>query len=104
MCVTRAPEQRAARLAEGVERPNEREVAERLLFESNTRGELVEAAIGPVALALGDDRLGLIFAEALHLLEADADVVAAAAALLQFVVIFVISMIQLKLLRPKWSY
>jgi len=30
--------------------------------------------------------------------------VAAAAALLQFVVIFVISMIQLKLLRPKWSY
>jgi len=30
--------------------------------------------------------------------------VAAAAALLQFVVIFVISVIQLKLLRPKWSY
>src|SRR3989442_1206408 len=81
MGVARAPEQRAAGLAEAIERADEREVAERLLFQTHARGELVEAAIGPVPLALGDDRLGLLLAETLHLLEANSDVVDAARAL-----------------------
>ena len=44
MRIARAPQQLAARFAERVERAEQREVAQRLLFKTDAPRELVEAA------------------------------------------------------------
>src|SRR2546430_3660025 len=81
MRVACAPEQRAPRLAERVERPDQREIAEWLFLQTHARCELVEPAIRAVRLALRDDGRGLVVAEPFHFVEPDADVVHPAGAL-----------------------
>src|SRR5437879_4763390 len=80
MRVARAPQQRAARLAERVEGTDEREIPQRLLFETGAAGELVERAIRTVR-ALGNDRRGFSVAKRLHGREPEPDVVNAARAM-----------------------
>src|SRR6185503_16645161 len=79
MRVARAPEERAARLAEGIEAADEREIAERLFLQRNAAGELVERAVRAVR-ALRDDGLRLGLAEPLHRGEPEPHVVHAARA------------------------
>src|SRR5260221_12369082 len=73
MRIAGAPEQRAARLAEAVERADEGEVAERLFLQPDALGEVIEAAERP-AFALADDRVGLTFAEAVDTRQAEPNV------------------------------
>src|SRR5258708_22817787 len=80
MRIARAPEERAARLAEAVERADEGEVAERFLLQPDALREVIEAAERP-ALALADDRVGLRGPEALHLREPEPHVVDPAGAM-----------------------
>src|SRR5258706_10779741 len=80
MRIAGAPEQRAARLAEAVERADEGEVAQRLFLQSDALGEVIEAAERP-AFALADDRVGLRGPEALHLREPEPYVVDPAGAM-----------------------
>src|SRR2546427_434360 len=75
MRIARAPEKRAARLAEAIERADEREVPQRLLLEAGACCEVVETLERTAAPALLDDRLRLRIAESLHALEAKPDVV-----------------------------
>ena len=65
MRVARAPQERAARLAERIERADERKVAQRFLFDADAAREFIERAIRPVG-ALGDDGLRLRLAERCH--------------------------------------
>src|SRR6267142_1940441 len=81
MRVACAPEQRAARLAKRVERPDKRESAEWLLLQTHARGELVEPAKRAVRLALRDDGLRLGVAEPFDFVEPDTDIVDPAGAL-----------------------
>jgi len=78
--IARAPEERAALLAQSIERADEREVAEGLLLQSDPPREVVERPERP-ALALTDDRVRLRFAEPLHLNESEPDVMGAARAM-----------------------
>src|SRR5260221_14255947 len=80
MSIAGAPEQRAARLDEAVERADEGEVAERLFLQSDAPGEVIEAAERP-ALALADDRVRFGGPEALHFREPEPHVVDPAGAM-----------------------
>src|SRR5882672_1760190 len=75
MGVARAPQQLAAGLAERVERAEQREVAQRLLLETDAPRELVEAPERPVQFAFTDDRLRLALTETLHRFETQSHVV-----------------------------
>src|SRR5882672_9190669 len=75
MCIARAPQQLAARLAERVERAEQREIAQRLLFETNATRELIEAVERAAAVALGDDALRFSLPKTLHRLEPQTHVV-----------------------------
>src|SRR5947199_10871458 len=76
MRVARAPQERAARLAERIERADERKVAQRFLFDADAAREFIERAIRPVG-ALGDDGLRLRLAERFHRGEPQPNVVRA---------------------------
>src|SRR2546428_13422467 len=78
MRIARAPEERAARLAEAIERADEREVPQRLLLEAGACCEIVETLERSAAPALLDDRLRLRLAESLHALEPEPHVMNAA--------------------------
>src|SRR2546425_10693047 len=75
MRIARAPEERAARLAEEIERADEREVPQRFLLEAGACCEIVETLERSAAPALLDDRLRLRLAESLHALEPEPHVV-----------------------------
>ena len=81
MRIARTPEERPPRLAERIEGPDEREITQRLLLQTDAGRELVEPAIGAASIALGDDGLRFLLTEAFHLLEPDAHVVDPAGAL-----------------------
>src|SRR5439155_5951242 len=75
MRIARAPEERAARLAEAIERADEREIPQRFLLEAGACCEIVETPERSAAPALLDDRLRLRIAESLHALEPEPHVV-----------------------------
>src|SRR5688572_8272143 len=75
MRIARAPQQLATRLAERVERAEQRKVAQRLLFKTDAPRELVEAGERAVHLTFMDDPLGLGLAQPLHRLETEPHVV-----------------------------
>src|SRR5438094_3696624 len=75
MCVARAPEERAPRLPERVERTHEREIPEGLLLQANACRELIERLECPAALALLDNRLSFLLAQSFDGSEADPHVV-----------------------------
>src|SRR5438105_12423534 len=77
MCVARAPEERAPRLAKRVERPDEREIPEGLLLQANACRELIERLELPAEFSLAHDSLGLVLAEPFDRAEANANVVVA---------------------------
>ena len=81
MRIARAPEERASRLAERVERADEREIAQCLLLQTHASRELVEIPERAAVFALGDDRLRLGVAERLHRCEPKSHVVNAALAM-----------------------
>ena len=80
MRVARTPEQRPARLAEAIEGAHEREVAERLLLQSHTPGEVIERAERS-ALSLPNDRVRLSRPKFLDRHESEPDVMDAACAM-----------------------
>src|SRR6267143_2213794 len=81
MRIARAPEQLATRLAERVERAEQREIAQSLLLETDTTREFVEAVERAAAVALGDDALRLGGTESFDTLETETDVMRAALAM-----------------------
>src|SRR5438093_13272196 len=70
-----APQQLAARLAECVERTEQCEIAQRLLFEADATRELVKARERTVPRALGDDALCFGLPETFHRFESQSHVV-----------------------------
>src|SRR6266702_4884023 len=80
MRIARTPQQLAARLAERVERAEQREIAQRLLFEANATRELVKARERTVPCALGDDALRFGLPKTLHRFESQPHVVRATGA------------------------
>jgi len=70
-----APEERAARIAEGVEGADHDEVADRARADgaaAEAAEEVIEGKKRAAALAVGDDRLAPLFAEVANVVEADA--------------------------------